>query len=155
MVVGFDLEDRCEAVADVDRSGVLSRPLEHLGTFGRQRSQMHARALVTAVLRPHHREDAELRQVRLSPHERDDAFVFVRLDAVTLQCLLIDHAGANAFTMDSRMTSPSVPPSAASQARSGCGIMPTTLRRSLQMPAIACADPFGFESSATSPSAVL
>ena len=54
---------------------------------------------------------------------------------------------SNAFTMDSRMTRPSTPPSAGSQARSGCGIMPTTLRRSLQMPAMAFTEPFGFASS--------
>ena len=36
---------------------------------------------------------------------------------------------------------------ATSHARSGCGIMPTTLRRSLQRPAIAFTDPFGFDAS--------
>ena len=49
---------------------------------------------------------------------------------------------------------PSALPSAGSQARSGCGIRPTTLRASLQMPAIALTDPFGFASSSTSPAAV-
>ena len=43
-------------------------------------------------------------------------------------CCVDGHAVANAFTMDSRMTSPSALPSAGSHARSGCGIMPTTLR---------------------------
>ena len=45
-------------------------------------------------------------------------------------------AGVTAFTTDSSTTRPSALPSDSSQARSGCGIRPTTLRRSLQMPAM-------------------
>ena len=87
MVVRLDLEDRGEAVADVDRAGVLARTLQHLRPFGRQRPQVHARALVAAVLGPHHREDAELGQVRLAAEERDDALVLVRLEAVAFEHL--------------------------------------------------------------------
>jgi len=150
--VGLDLEDRSQAFADVNRTGVLARTLQNLRAVRRKRSQMNTRTLVTAVLGPHHREDAQLGQIRLTPHEGDDAVIFVRFDAVTFKRLLIDHAGANALTMDSRMTRPSVPPSADSHARSGCGIIPTTLRRSLQIPAIACSEPFGFDSSEMVPS---
>ena len=77
MVVRFDLEDRGQAVADVDGAGVLAGPLQHARPVGRQRLQVHARALVAAVLGPHHREDAELGQVRLAAQERDDAVVLV------------------------------------------------------------------------------
>ena len=70
MVVGFDLEDGGQPVADVDGAGVLAGTLQHLRPFGRQRSQVDARALVAAVLGPHHREDAELGQVRLATEER-------------------------------------------------------------------------------------
>ena len=78
MVVRLDLEDGREALADVDRARVLAGPLEHLRSLGRQRPQMHPRALVAAVLGPHHREDAELGEVRLAAEERDDALVLVR-----------------------------------------------------------------------------
>ena len=63
-------------------AGVLAGPLQHLRPLGRQRLQMDARALVAAVLGPHHREDAELGQVRLAAHERDDALVLVGLEPV-------------------------------------------------------------------------
>src|SRR5581483_6648624 len=111
---------------------------------------------VAAVLRPHHREDPELGEVRLAPEKADDPFVLVGLEAVAFERLLVHgHAVANAFTIDSRMTSPSTLPSRGSQARSGCGIMPTTLRRSLQMPAFAWTDPFGFAASSRRPSGVV
>ena len=50
-------------------------------------------------------------------------------------------------TTDSKITRPSAPPSIDSHARSGCGIIPTTFRASLQMPAMAAADPFGIPPS--------
>src|SRR5216117_4026434 len=112
---------------------------------------MDAGALVAAVLRPHHREDAELGDVRLAAEELDNPRVLVRLQPVTFEHLRIDHRTAIALTIDSKIMRPSSPPSSASQARSGCGIMPTTLRDRLQIPAIACTDPFGFHSSASCP----
>ena len=51
--------------------------------------------------------------------------------------LLIDFATLS----NSRI--PSDDPSNGSHARSGCGIIPSTLRRSLTMPAMSCIDPFG------------
>ena len=81
MVVRLDLEDRRQAVADVDRAGVLARPLQHLRPFGRQRFQVHARALVAAVLGPHHREDPELGQVRLTTEKPHDPLVLLRLQS--------------------------------------------------------------------------
>src|SRR5439155_6315989 len=154
MVVRFDLEDGRQSAADVNRAGIFSGPLQHLRSLGRQRLQMHARALITAVLGPHHGEDAELGQVRFPAKKPHDPIVFVGLEAVAFDRLGIDgHAVANAFTMDSRMTRPSTQPRAGSAARSGWGIMPTTFRASLQMPAIACSDPFGFATSSSRPSA--
>ena len=77
MVVRFDLEDGCQAVADVHRACVLARSLQHARSGRRQRLQVHAGALVAAVLGPHHREDAELGEVRLTAEQLDDACVFV------------------------------------------------------------------------------
>ena len=161
MVVRFDLEDGREAVADVDRAGVLARPLKHARAFGRQRLQMHARALVAAVLRPHDREQAELGQIRLAADELDDARVFVGRDAVALERRGIESSArriargraARAFNDRLEQRRPSALPSTSSQARSGCGIRPTTFRASLQMPAMLLSEPFGFASSVASPPA--
>src|SRR5262245_3695000 len=115
MIVRLDFEDRCEAIADIHGAGVLTGPLQHLRTLCGERPQVHTRALVTAVLRPHHREDAEFGQIGLAPEEFHDALVLVALEAVAFDGRGIDvHAVANAFTMDSRMTSPSTQPSAGS-----------------------------------------
>ena len=179
MVVRLDLEDSREAVTDIDRPGVLARSLQHLRSVRRQRPQVHARALVAAVLGPHHREDAELGHVRLAAEETDDALVFVGLQPVAFENLGIDHVliaalgprylrltqggpfrpaavpVTNDVTIDWRMTSPSTLPSSGSQARSGCGIMPATFRASLQRPAMAFTEPFGLASSSRRPSAVV
>ena len=66
-------------------------PLHDARAGGRQRLQVHARALVAAVLRPHHREQAELEQVGLAAHQLLDAVVLVRLDAVPFEQRVIDH----------------------------------------------------------------
>ena len=52
---------------------------------------------------------------------------------------------------DSNILKPSVQPKAGSLARSGCGIIPSTLRPGLQIPAILSSDPLGFASELTSP----
>ena len=52
-----------------------------------------------------------------------------------------------ALTTDSNSTRPSALPSTRSQARSGCGIRPTTLRASLQIPAMLRTEPFGLAAS--------
>ena len=145
-------------------------PCTTRGPGGRQRLEMHARALVAAVLRPHHREQAELQQVGLAAHQLLDALVLVRLDAVAFENGAVDHchtreawalgawgleARRSAFTADASTTRPSALPSASSEARSGCGIRPTTLRWRLQMPAMLLSEPFGFQSAPTSPAALV
>ena len=85
VIVRLDFEDRRQAIADVDGAGVFTWPLEHLRPVARQRLQVHAGALVAAVLRPHHREDAELGRVRLAAEELHDAVVLVRRQAVAFE----------------------------------------------------------------------
>ncbi len=85
VVVRLDLEHRAQPVADVDGAGILAGPLDDARAGGRQRLEMHARALVAAVLGPHHGEQPELEQVGLAAHQLQDAFVFVRLDAMTFK----------------------------------------------------------------------
>ena len=85
MVVRFDLEDRGETVADVDGARILPGSLKDARAGRRQRFQMHARALVAAVLRPHHREDAELRQRRLALQRVDNPLIFLPGEAVAFE----------------------------------------------------------------------
>ena len=70
------------AGADVDHAGILARARITQGACGRQLLQVDARALVGAMLGPHHREDAELGQVRLAPERVQDALIFLGAEAV-------------------------------------------------------------------------
>src|SRR5262249_22522616 len=54
--------------------------------------------------------------------------------------------------IERKTPSPSAQPSNPSEQRSGCGIMPMTLRSRLQMPAIDRAEPFGLASLVRRPS---
>ena len=58
---------------------------------------------------------------------------------------------AMAPTMDSKILNPSVPPSSGSLERSGCGIIPSTFRPGLQIPAMLSRDPLGLASGVISP----
>ena len=54
---------------------------------------------------------------------------------------VIFYLAASALTSEPRITSPSVDPISGSAARSGCGIMPSTLRSRFRMPAMLRMDP--------------
>src|SRR5579859_6062398 len=106
---------------------------------------MQPRALIRAVLAPHHTENAQLGVARLAPQDPDDLPVLrlgqlMRGDEIRRDR---GHAWASAVTMDLKTTSPSVEPISSSAARSGCGIMPITLRSRLRIPAMSRADPLG------------
>ena len=117
MVVRFDLEDGRESLTDVDRAGILARALQHLRPLGRQGSQVNPRALVAAVLRPHDRKNAELRQVRIATETRDDALILVGREAVLLDDPGIDHGS---FRPRGRRPTPSSRlPSALTASRAG------------------------------------
>jgi hypothetical protein len=118
------------------------------------------------VLRPHDGEHSKLGGVRLAPEELDDAIVFGVADAGRRDLPARLPAGLSrapaprltsaptvfiAPTLDSKISRPSTPPTSGSHARSGCGIMPTTFLASLQMPAIALTEPFGFHRSSSVP----
>src|SRR5579863_8665456 len=107
---------------------------------------MHARGLVGAVLAPHDREDAEFGIARFAAEQRLD-FAVLGLGELVLG----DEFGCDghrvragtAENKDSKMARPSVDPMSGSQARSGCGIMPITLRSLLRMPAMSRREPLG------------
>ena len=65
----LDLERDREPVADRDDAGVLARPGDDALAGGRQRAQQRLRALVRAVLAPHHAEHRELEVVRVAAAE--------------------------------------------------------------------------------------
>ena len=127
-------------------------PCSTRGPLGRQRLQVHARALVAAVLRPHHGEDAQLGRGSARGRATRRSAVLVGASGrgargclVVRRCIVMRGRSraaratapdANGGTTDSNITQAVGLPSAISQARSGCGIRPTTLRRSLQMPAM-------------------
>src|SRR6267143_1413754 len=74
MIMRFDLESRTPTVTNVDDAGIFTRGHDDLLASGWQPAQMHARRLVGAVLRPHHRKNAKLNQSWLPVHERFNTF---------------------------------------------------------------------------------
>ena len=66
MVVALHLEDDAIAIIDIDDTGIFARSLNDARTRGRQRTQPLLRGLVGAVLVPHGRKDAKLRERRLA-----------------------------------------------------------------------------------------
>ena len=78
MIVAFHFESHGEPATDIDDAGIFTRPLQHVRTFGREILKIIARAFVTTVLRPHHRENAQLRIVWLAAERLDDLLIFVR-----------------------------------------------------------------------------
>ena len=147
--MAFHLEDGGLAVTDIDDTGILARPLDHLLAGDRKLAQMRARGFVGTVLGPHDRENAQLHQVRRPAQTVQDDLVFGVDDAVFLDDLggdafgVLGHGGYALPRRDSNSFSPSVPPCFSSTARSGWGIMPMTLPCSLVMPAMSRAEPLG------------
>src|SRR5262245_15708580 len=167
MIVRLDFEDGRQAVAYVDRARVFARTLYDAAAGRRQLPEMDPRALIAAVLGPHDGKNAKLGEGGLAPKHFDDALILVACESMLLEQFGVwssgpafHRAAATApcvtyFTTDSSTASPSALPSCSSHARSGCGISPTTLRRSLHNPARLFAEPFGLASSVTSPVALV
>ena len=82
----LNLERARPAVADVNDSRVLPRPLQYTLAVGRQSLQVYARRFIRAVLAPHHAENAEFGERRLaSAKQLLDPLVFVECYAVVAQ----------------------------------------------------------------------
>src|SRR3954452_2153705 len=109
---------------------------------------MQARALVGAVLAPHHAEDAELGIGGL-PVKNGYDFLVLRFGELMLRnqgrsdCQRAHNLPARLAAIERRMTSPSLDPISGSVARSGCGIRPITLRSRLSTPAMSSSEPLG------------
>src|SRR5207253_2058572 len=65
-----------ETAADVDDASILARPLDHLRAGRRQLLEMQPRGFVGAVLRPHHREDAEFDEIGLAAESVEHMGIF-------------------------------------------------------------------------------
>jgi len=147
VVVRFDLERDHPAAADPDDPGILTRALHHVLARGGQLLQVNARTLVRAVFAPHDAENAQLGIARLAAQQADDLVELGGGELVLddqLRCNFHLESTGMELRIDSKMPMPSVEPISGSQARSGCGIMPITLRSRFRMPAMDRADPFGF-----------
>ena len=135
VVVALHLEDGHQAIADVDHAGVLARAADDPRSLGRKLAEVDLRGFVGAMLAPHHREDAELDQVRRTAKDRQNELVLVGLEAVFDDDGGRDRvAHAKASSRERNSGRPSLPPSSGAIARSGWGIRPSTLRLGLRTP---------------------
>ena len=62
--MAFHLENHGLPVADIDDARIFARPLDDLRPLRRQLLQPDARGFIGAMLGPHHRDDAQLGQIR-------------------------------------------------------------------------------------------
>src|SRR5665213_1680623 len=136
MIVRLDLERDNPTTPNPDNTGILTRPLHHVLTLCRELLQMDARAFIRKMLATHNAEEAELRVTRFASQQRDDFLILRGRELMLLHQLRCNghfvSAGIVVATrdvnMDSKIPSPSRDPISRSHARSGCGIMPITLR---------------------------
>src|SRR5690242_18849651 len=108
------------------------------------------------MLTPHHRENAKLRDVRVPSQNGFDAQILFVSETVSMNKIRRNRTShAEVIKTDPNIDrsrgKPSSLPSRASQARSGCGIIPTTLRCRLQIPAMLRRLPLGFPAGVGSP----
>src|ERR1700679_2594022 len=98
------------------------------------------------MLAPHHAENAKLGIAWFASQQRNDFLIFRGRELMLCDQLGCDGhlvSAGTADNIDSKMPRPSVDPMSGSQARSGCGIMPITLRSRLSTPAMLRIEPFG------------
>src|SRR5437667_4569460 len=110
------------------------------------------------MLRPQNAEHAEIASFRYSFELHDDGLVLIRSERNLAELAFVHRFHTQDISTFSALSAternsfrPSVPPSSASEQRSGCGIMPSTLPRALMMPEILCSEPFGLAEGTTRP----
>jgi hypothetical protein len=91
MIVRLDLESDRQSIANVNDAGVFFASAdEDAGGFGGKSFEKRTRVLIGTMLAPHHREDAQLRVVRLAAQNAFDALILLGGEAV-----LLDQFGCN------------------------------------------------------------
>ena len=145
VVVALNLEHDRQAVANVNRAGVLARAHHHARTGGGKPLEQRLGVLIRAVLTPHEREHHQLGVGGRAAHQADHALIFSleqpELLVQRLARLSHGHTHASSAAKSAR---PSTDPSSGSQASSGCGMSPITLPARLLIPAILSTLPLGF-----------
>ena len=126
MVVALDADGSGDAVAHVDDTGTLSRADQHPRGRGGEPAQVDLRALVRAVLGPHHRVHRQLEVVRLTSEDVPDAIeLLVRETEGTVHLLrrrrlirrcVVHHVPDAIGRLDRRWTDRLPPPVAPSEA---------------------------------------
>jgi hypothetical protein len=90
VVVRLDLHDDTDAIADVNRAGVLGAAAgEDVRALGGKAPEERLGILVATVLAPERAEHAELDFVRLAAKALDDERVFVAAEGDGVEGLLI------------------------------------------------------------------
>src|SRR5207244_1424804 len=132
-----------------DHAGVLTRTLKNPRGLRRKRLQQRPRVLVRAVLAPQRADDAKLGERRRAAEHVDELLVLEFGQAVfsnqgrrdcriaRTRLHLRRSRGRHARTaasIDLKTPSPCGAPMSGSKARSGCGIMPSTLPFSFWIP---------------------
>ena len=85
MIVALHLERNCPAISNIDNPGILfTRFHQNAWAAGGKFLQFSSRVLVGAVLAPHHRENAELGEVRLATQYFFDPLELFRSEPVLL-----------------------------------------------------------------------
>src|ERR1035438_4230595 len=139
VIVRLDFESDDVAAADIDDAGVFAGALHHQLAARGQLLEMHARALIGAVLAPHDGEDAELGVGGLAAQDIDHLLILGGRELM-LGDDFGGESGAHertpACSIDWKTSKPSVDPIRGSVRRSGWGIRPITLRSRLSTPAI-------------------
>ena len=162
VVVRFDLHHRHPAAANLDRPGVLvAERGEDVLALGGKVVKQRAGVLVAAVLAPERADHAQLNLSRRALKQLAGADVFIAAERDLRQRLVVNrrrrvvvrHRQPQRSMIERQIRLPSSPPSSGSEARSGCGIMPSTLPCSLSSPAMSCSEPLGLASLPTAPSA--
>ncbi len=101
VIVRLDLERDHPAAADTDDAGVFARSLHDVLALRGELLQMDARALVGAVLAPHHAEDAEFGVGRFAAEQGDDFLVLRGRELMLLDQLRCDGHLVSAGTAES------------------------------------------------------
>src|SRR3546814_287993 len=82
VVVTLHLEDGGLPIADIYHARILAGTANYLRARGGQFLQVNARAFIAAMLRPHDRENAKLRQVGLATQRLQYAGIFFFIETM-------------------------------------------------------------------------
>src|SRR5262249_33676250 len=132
MVVRLDLERHSKARADIDHAGVFPRPLQNARPLGGQFLEMHPRALIRAVLAPHHAEGARRGEGGVAAQEANEGVVLLGRELMLRDDLSADggHVGATKMAVG-WWGGPGRPPQTKGQSQRGMtrGISPQRVWR--------------------------